>query len=162
MARVGSGVDELADLGPDLAGLLPGLRGQLRDRGGQLVLERLKSGLDEVHGRLGQVVDVLEPLGDAVAHPVDPLVQRDVLGEAGLQFDPLHLGPLVTQHAEADGDVRRVPGQVRDTLGEDGDVGGYVRHGSLLSGRFAPRSRSQRPAGQTSAFTYKSITFVKQ
>jgi len=74
----------------------------------------------------------------------------------------MYLGPLEAQHAETDGDVRRVPGKVGDTLREGGEVGGYVRHGSLLSGRFTPKSRSQRPAGQTSAFMCKSITFVKQ
>jgi hypothetical protein len=68
-------------------------------------------------GRLGQVVDLLDTLGHSGAHALEALVQREVLGQLVLQLDPLHLGPLVAQHAEADGDVRGVAGQVGDTLG---------------------------------------------
>ena len=139
------------------------LRGQLRDRGGQLLLERLQGRLDEVRGRLGQVVDLLEPLGHAVAHLVDALVQREILGQPVLQLDPPHLGPLVAQHAEADGNVGGVAGQVGDALGEGADVGGYVGHGrALLSARLTSEDGHAGGGRPTSAYVYKSITFVKQ
>ena len=43
-------------------------------------------------------------------------------------LDPLHLRPLVAEHSEADGHVCSIAGEVRDTLGDVGDVGGYFRH----------------------------------
>ena len=90
------------------------------------------------------------------------LVQREVLGQPVLQLDPLHLGALVAQHAEADGHVGGVAGEVGDALGEGVDVVGYVGHGCLLSGRFTLTIGTQEPAAEASAFVYKSITFVKQ
>ena len=156
------GADALADLGPDLAGLLARLVGQLGDRGGQLVLERLQGRLDELHGRLGQVVDLVDALGHALAHVVDALVEREVLGEPVLQLDPLHLGPLVAEHAEADGDVGRVAGEVGDALGEGGDVGGYVRHVEPPVWSVHSDVRGRRSRRQATAFVYKSITSVKQ
>ncbi len=84
--------------------------------------------LDELRGRLGQVVDLGESLGHALADVADALVERELLGEALLQLDPLDLGPLIGQDPEADGDVRRVAGEVGDTLREGADVVGHVRH----------------------------------
>ena len=54
----GSG-DPLADLAPHLAGLLEGLRGQLGDGGGELLLQRLDAGLDELRRALQQIVELL-------------------------------------------------------------------------------------------------------
>ena len=77
----------------------------------------------EVHGGAGQVVEVLHAAGHAVAHAVEALVDGEVLVQPVLQLDALHLGALVAEHAEADGDVGRIAGQVGDAPRDDGEAG---------------------------------------
>ena len=115
-----------------------------------------------MHGRLGQVVDLVDTLGHALAHLVDALVQGEVLGQPVLQLDPVHLGPLVAQHAEADGDICGVAGEVGDTLGEVGDVARYFRHEEPPVWSGSLRRSGRRRRRQAPAFVYKSITNVKQ
>ena len=104
----------------------------------------------------------MDPLGHALAHLADALVEREVLGEPVLQLDPLDLDPLVAEHAEADGHVGRVAGEVRDTLGEVGDVGRYFRHVEPPVWSGSLRRSGHRCRRQATAFVYKSITIVKQ
>ena len=134
----------------------------LRHRRRQLLLQRLERGLDELRGDSDQVVDLLE----ALVHPWRTSSmrssQREVLGQPVLQLDPLYLGPLVAQHAEADGDVCGVAGEVGDALGEGADVG--VRSGmgaSCLVG-FMVTICWPETLQQPLLYVYKSITFVKQ
>ena len=104
----------------------------------------------------------MKPLATPWRDLAEALVEREVLGEPVLQLDPLDLGPLVAQHAEADGHVGRVAGQVRDTLGDGGDVG--VTSGiwsSCLVGS-TPAFWHVRAAGRPLRSVYKSITSVKQ
>ena len=63
------------------------------------------------------------------------------LFEPVLQLDALHLGASVAEHAEADGDVGRIVGEVGDAPRDDGEAGGHVGHaGVLLSRSFVSRS----------------------
>ena len=77
---------------------------------------------------------MLDALGHLVASVGQALIEREVLGELVLELNPLDLGPLVAQHAEADGHVSRVAGQISDALGQAVDVGQF-RHVVLLVSR---------------------------
>ncbi len=58
-----------------------------------------------------------ETLRDTAADVADGLVQREITGKLVVQLDPVHLKALVTEHAQSDGDVGDVAGQVDDVLG---------------------------------------------
>ncbi len=118
----------MADLGPHLARLLPRLGGQLADGGRKALLERLQGDLEQLGGRFRQLVHLVEALGDAAADVADGLVQREVAGKLVGQIDPVHLKALVTEHAQPDGDVGDVAGQVGDALGHGVHGGGDIGH----------------------------------
>ena len=101
------------------------------------------------------------PLATPAAHVPDPLVEVDVevVGEPILELDPLDLGPLVAEHPEADGHIGRVAGEVGDTLGEGGQIVGYVRH-LWASCRCPPVLESSGGPFRVSAFVYKSIPLL--
>src|ERR1700722_18894565 len=149
LRTAGSGGDDpLTDLVPHLTGLVEGLAGHLGDGRGQLLFHRLKAGLEELRGTLDEVVQVLDALGHLVASVGHALVEREVIRQLVLELNPPDLGPLVAQHAEADGHVGRVAGQISDALGEAVDVGQF-RHVFLLVSRLVVTAgtRSGDPIG---------------
>lgn len=121
----------------------------------------------ELAGRIGQLA------GD----PLDGLIDRRLdLGEtlAGITealFDDLgdllaaDLGPLERQHAEADGDVRGVLGEIDDGLAVDGqrDLGGAAHGSSRVRGdRTDVRSLSCASSVRPSASKSKHSAMVER
>ena len=113
--------------------------------GGQLLLERLEGRLDEGEGALDDLVDAAARrrrarragLGQAV-------VEARVLASSVLELDPLHLGPLEPEDAEADDDVGGVAGEVGRPRWRD-------RSGRAVRASGSPR-RSGPAVGPAGAF----------